>query len=400
MGAKKSKPIFSKPLHVPISVSNPPLDLPMVIMLEIFSRLTIKTIFRCKTVCKLWYRLLASDPVFLNMYHTRSPNFPCILFKDRHANPSILELKADYDHCSNHERPIVLSPKFHLPPLKSKIYIIGSCNGFICLLDGEVHDENRSVYIINPLLGEYFKLKLPKLERRIVRYVAYGFCFSEAFGQYKVLRLVVTAELAELEVYTLGVDKIWRNVGQVLCPKPQCESFGNFNVNGVIHWLGKCTRIYSFAIGTEEKKPLPAPPGLEVSYWDLTLAELGNYLCLTDNSSSEHLDIWWMKEYGIAESWTKYRILKYSIQPDILKDRFIPIMIWKDGEILMRRDGGPQLVSYNPKENKFRKVKVYGGFAATRYNPSFYSLKTIIGESFQVSNAYSGKVFKSLMLIR
>ncbi|KAM3328272.1 hypothetical protein P3S68_032964 [Capsicum galapagoense] len=95
-----------------------------------------------------------------------------------------------------------------------------------------------------------------------------------------------------------------------------------------------------------------------------------------------------MKEYGIAESWTKNLILKDGIQLDIRDDRFIPILIWKDGEILIQRDRGTQLVSYNPKEKKFKKVKVYNGFGATGYIPSFYSLKTVMGDSFQVSNVY------------
>lgn len=68
--------------------------------------------------------------------------------------------------------------------------LIGSCNGFICLLHGSIHDENHSIYISNPLLAEYFKLKLPEWEKSICR-VVYGFFFSDAFGRYKVLRLEV-----------------------------------------------------------------------------------------------------------------------------------------------------------------------------------------------------------------
>uniref|UniRef100_A0A0V0GV09 Putative ovule protein n=1 Tax=Solanum chacoense TaxID=4108 RepID=A0A0V0GV09_SOLCH len=96
-----------------------------------------------------------------------------------------------------------------------------------------------------------------------------------------------------------------------------------------------------------------------------------------------------MKEDGIADSWTKDCILTNSIPRDICISDLIPIIFWKDGEILMQSRRHTELLSYNPKEKKFRKVKVYdGGYAATRYIPSFYSLKTIMGESFQISNAY------------
>uniref|UniRef100_M1DQ82 F-box family protein n=1 Tax=Solanum tuberosum TaxID=4113 RepID=M1DQ82_SOLTU len=250
----------------------------------------------------------------------------------------------------------------------------------------------HSVYISNPLLGEYFEVKLPKWEKRI-KCVAYAFCFSETSGQYKVLRSVVSKfegrpHVSELEVYTLGVDEKWRNVGEV--PEPLCGSFCKANVNGFVHWMNseKNDSIYSLNSWTEEVKSLLAPRGLTTSSYGLTLVELGNCLCLCDTYHSEYVDIWWMKEYGIAESWTKDRIWKDTIQPDISCDRFIPISTWKDGEILMQRYHGTHVVSYNPKEKKFTKVKVYLGFAGTSYIPSFYSLKTVIGESLQVSYAY------------
>ncbi|KAH0754055.1 hypothetical protein KY290_024325 [Solanum tuberosum] len=50
----------------------------------------------------------------------------------------------------------------------------------------------------------------------------------------------------------------------------------------------------------------------------------------------------------------------------------------------MQRERGTHLVSYNPKEEMLRKVvNVYGsGTEATRYIPSFYSLKTVMGDKF------------------
>lgn len=312
------------------------MDLPMV---EILSRLPIKPIFRCKTVCKLWYHLLTNDPLFLNMYQTRSPNFPCILLYTRGVdgqyNPSLLELKADYDYYSCPlNRPILLSPKFHLPPLKSPVFVVGSCNGFICLLKGLRYEENHYVYINNPLLGEYVKIKLPK-RKKSVSSVAYGFCFSEASGQYKVLRAVVRkfgnrAEVSELEVYTLGVDEKWRNVGQAPCSVS--NDLGNVNVSGALHWMdhGETISIYSFDIGTEKLKSLPPPsPGLGNQSFCLTLAELGNCLYLIDYIHRGRVDIWWMKEYGIAESWTKDSISVDSF-PGVVLYSCQAILIWRN----------------------------------------------------------------------
>ncbi|KAH0753662.1 hypothetical protein KY290_023932 [Solanum tuberosum] len=380
------------------------MDFSREIMVEILSRLTIKPIFRCKTVCKRWYNLLTSDPLFVKMYQTRSCNFPCILLSNDDSIASVLELKADYDYYSRlRNRPVMLSPEFHLPRHKDrfgysfdrkKLTLIGSCNGLICLWSGDRYDENYSIYISNPLLGEYFKVKLPEWEKR-VRRVAYTLCYSEGSRQYKVLRSVIRKfrgrpEVSELEVCNLGVDEKWRNVGEAAYPL--CGRFGNVNVNGVLYWLKDdddiktSASIHSFNLVTEEVKPVPVPPGLKTPSLGLRLAELGNCLCLTDSCSSQHVDIWWMKE---DDSWTKDCILTNSIPRDICISDLIPIIFWKDGEILMQSRHHTELLSYNPKEKKFRKVKVYdGGYAATRYIPSFYSLKTVMGESFQISNAY------------
>ncbi|KAK4368737.1 hypothetical protein RND71_012529 [Anisodus tanguticus] len=202
------------------------MDLPRVIMVEILSRLPIEPIFRCKTVCKCWYNSLTSDPLFVKLYHIISPNFPCILLLLHDSVSLLLELKADYDyHSIPRNKPIMLSITFHLPRLSDLLYddndddpfglcfvkknltLIGLCNGFICLLNGMRHEEDHSICISNPLLGEYFKLKLPQLEKRVC-HIVYRFCFSEGSVQYKVLRLITRKfcgrpDLSELEIYTL-----------------------------------------------------------------------------------------------------------------------------------------------------------------------------------------------------
>ncbi|KAK4737553.1 hypothetical protein R3W88_001250 [Solanum pinnatisectum] len=370
------------------------MDLPTVVMIEILSRLTIKSIFRCKMVCKLWYPILTSDPLFINMYHLkRSSDFPIILLSINESVRLLVELKADDSHPIH--RAVVLSPMFHLPSPKfsrGNMILIGSCKGFLCLLSGRRYDIDHRIYISYPILGRYFEVKLPEWEKRIWR-VSYAFFFNKASGQFKVLRSVVrksvvSPKVSELEVYTLGANEKWKNVG--MAPEPLCGLFSKVNINGVIHWMGckNNENIYSFNNFTEEVQFLSPPCGLQTPFLGLTLRELGNCLCLSDDSNNQYIDIWWMKEYGIDESWTKQRILKDSFQADISGDKFIPILLWKDGEILMQRDLGTQFVSYNPKENKFMKVKVYGGTGATSYTPSFYSLNTVIGECFQVAYAF------------
>ena len=46
---------------------------------------------------------------------------------------------------------------------------------------------------------------------------------------------------------------------------------------------GKTYNIYSFDVETEKIKSQLSPPGLKTPSLNLRLAELGNFLCLTDN---------------------------------------------------------------------------------------------------------------------
>ncbi|PHU02534.1 hypothetical protein BC332_27785 [Capsicum chinense] len=218
-------------------------------------------------------------------------------------------------------------------------YILnGCCNGFIGLMTN-IYDINTSVYISNPVL-----------EKSVTR----------RFGDRH--------EVSALEVYTPGVDEKWRNLGQV--PNPVWHDFGHVCVNGALHWMDPVNKdsIYSFDIETEKLKsvPVPGPPGLVFPFkyltqaelqrstcppLCLTLVELGNCPCLTDASGSifRHIDIWWMKEYGIAKSWTEEHILT-CLGPagfglDICYPNYLPILVWKDKEILMQGKKGAQLFS-------------------------------------------------------
>ncbi|KAG5632470.1 hypothetical protein H5410_004187, partial [Solanum commersonii] len=54
------------------------MDLPMVIMIKKVSQLSIKSTFCCMIIFILQYYLLTFDPLFVDMYHKRSFNFPKI----------------------------------------------------------------------------------------------------------------------------------------------------------------------------------------------------------------------------------------------------------------------------------------------------------------------------------
>lgn len=128
-----------------------------------------------------------------------------------------------------------------------------------------------------------------------------------------------------------------------------------------------------------EVKSILAPRGVTTSSCDLTLAELGNCLCLSDTMN--------LLIYGGGKSMESLNIgLKIAFGRTLFNqisicDRFIPISTWKYEEILMQQKSWyTHFVSYNLKEKKFTKVKIYLEFAVTSYIPIFTHSRMSLGK--------------------
>ncbi|XP_059658900.1 F-box protein At3g07870-like [Cornus florida] len=281
-----------------------------------------------------------------------------------------------------------------------ELQLVSCCNGLLCFWNGQHTD---SLYISNPILGEYVALPKPK-PREELYCVAYGFGFSSATNQYKVVRIasekrrhcvhkLIQKSGTISQVCTLRTGT-WRNVGEGLSPVPG-KRFGVI-LNGALHWIVGFEvdsifsySIYSFDIEDEQFRPIPLPLDIRNKIDFVSLGVLGNCLCVFDNRGSHSLDIWSMKDYGVATSWTKDCILRNTLPGGLLHESLYPVMVWKDGEMLVSCDGA--MVSYNPKERRFTQLEVRAlRFTPVTYNPGFLSLKNLwVTECLRVLNADS-----------
>lgn len=284
-------------------------------------------------------------------------------------------------------------------PTNGIIGIMGSCNGLLCLakspqLEDESHGNyvynrdsiynNQSVCIINPLLQECTHLPHVTSAENI-RDVVYGFGFNISKNEYKVIRLVIKYGLRHEikvsgEIFTVGVDNRWRCLEDSSIP---CHVFPcGISLDGALHWIGDDRHsglIFAFNIGEERGCCIPLPQGLGDEPGNIVLAVWDKHLCLTDNSSEIQVDVWVMKQYGVAESWTRDIILRSRIPSDLRHCQLIPITTLKNGDLLMSRPYRQSLISFDPNTKKCSKLglpDVEGTVSFLfGYVPSFVSLR-------------------------
>ncbi|KAF9623020.1 hypothetical protein IFM89_036001 [Coptis chinensis] len=213
-------------------------SLPEEIVIEILSRLPVKSLSRCKCLCKSLLKLI-SNHYFVQSHLEASKYTPRIIFttvsdqsKERTSLSSLEYDQTTSDHVPNN----------YLVSLQGELSIAGSCNGLLCL-----SEYQTSMVLCNPATKEYIEVPFDIVE------VPAGYMRVTNLGvghvhtdQYKVVRIDnyvtdpsyhnndIDDDLGYyyVHVYTLGT-KCWRRI------KKQCHSAVPFNLpylNGALHW--------------------------------------------------------------------------------------------------------------------------------------------------------------------
>ncbi|KAF3957205.1 hypothetical protein CMV_017754 [Castanea mollissima] len=218
------------------------------------------------------------------------------------------------------------------------IDIVGSSNGIVCLLDATLSSTD---YDIVPILWNPSIRKAMYLPRPTVK-----FPFS----------------YLPMEHVGLGYDPITDDY------KLQSESVF---VNGSVHWLAETEKnirfdsddddtfrngIFTFHIGDEIFHEMAVPKCVELVYdLNMNLAVLGGSLALIPwnrrNLGVEQYSVWVMKEYGVAESWTKI----FDI--DVGEGLGRVVGFTNNGEALVTKDG--KLLFYNPSSRRTLNPHIY-----------------------------------------
>ncbi|KAL3579188.1 hypothetical protein D5086_020692 [Populus alba] len=124
--------------------------------------------------------------------------------------------------------------------------------------------------------------------------------------------------------------------------------------NGILHWLvyreendNRRSSVLSFDSSNDKSGEITlrmATQWMVISEFDDSLAALF-YRC-----AAKYVDVWFMREYGVRNSWNRLYIVQV--------DGFTRAMVFrKNGEILMRKHGSYEVVSCDPQTRASRNFR-------------------------------------------
>ncbi|GJZ36356.1 F-box associated domain containing protein [Tanacetum coccineum] len=344
---------------------------------DILSRLPVKKIIHCKSVCKNW-RELVSESYFVNLHLSRSPANIMIRHElgrshdfdselDDGSEPGALkwlEINGELDDTHIHYN-IVMNIDLKLVPVfqRSNVLLVGSVNGLICLWQYGPIPKYDNTCICNPITREYVILPRQKFYRMAPAGIVYGFGVSSHTKEYKVIRIFkgnLTAattypHISEAEVYTLGAGQ-W-----IYTPEKLCS--------------------FNFDKETFQLFPSPSSDELAGNIHYQSLGALNGFLSQIDTSHFK-FTIWVMKDYGIKKSWHKELVINESISSWPTRCVYL-LEALEDGTILMSFNY--KLYAYCPQMKKIEGGVFSESFlTGVSYHPSFVKLQSFESERVHV----------------
>ncbi|KAK1669384.1 hypothetical protein QYE76_057543 [Lolium multiflorum] len=329
--------------HPSAAGASTPLPTPSAdVFFEILSWLPLRSLLRCRCVCKSW-RALVSNPAFVAAHRSRAqPLLVAATEKPMSWANSTLEIM---DAEGDAVRLVVY--------LGDHWKFLASLDSFVLLTsrqDTYYSSAYPTVRVINLVTGETVATCSIPVDwaagrgSRIPTW--FGFGRAARSGALKVLCIVFPKRL-RCEVLTLGDNgnSEWR---QTTRPSNMiCDSSDGVEVNGALHFLSVYqTHILGFDLESEEWTTIHGPSGIIPTPWEkIGLAELNGSLCIAVN-------LWLLLDVNKAV-W----INTYTIKVGHVMD-LVPLRVMCPGGKLLfycRRGHRSILQVYDPRTGKLEK---------------------------------------------
>ncbi|GAB2274994.1 hypothetical protein Dimus_009762 [Dionaea muscipula] len=401
------------------------------LLVEILTRLPVKSLLRFRCVCKSWNSLITNSSfikahVRHHHHHHQQREGEGEGEQNSNTNPllivrnySLTDRKERYSLCLDNETMDEIM-EFHLPfSAKNHFFrLVGCIHGLVCLTD-DIGKRADAVFLWNPVLGRSLTLPVPEpqISARDCQAGAqvYGFGCGRLTSEYKVVRVLYPGpdEKSDgspcpplpisVEIFRLSKGFFWEELELELQSESKSESESESDghlplldgrqayVNGVVHWLAssssKNSMIVGFDVDAEVFREMKLPTALRCSRGglDRILACWRGMLSAFEVQYPGDFCLWVMGQYGVDQSWTRRFVVESFGVPRRIRS------LRKNGEVVVV-DKGHLLLTYDPKTTQITDsgIQVNYAFHMKPYTESLVLLDS--GLCMQVHGQTTGSV--------
>ena len=298
------------------------------IVFDILTRLPVKSLIRFRCVSKSLYSTI-TNPIFIAT-HFKLNEAKSLSNKNSHNGYLLYTpvTESYYFHeelrtlVYNRDRTVTEISRFITPFPFCDAFMNCFCNGIFCLDRCDETNGDHIIYLWNPSIRK-FKMLAPALMTDPCDSATLGLAYHSQKNDFKILRLVSFLgslgepdPLTEAEVYTLSTDS-WRKVVSAELSDPNAGLLSHRSpyifFNGALHCIAAhkhCSSfILSFDINDERFHKIMLPLDFLDVYQSYLTVFKGSlaYIIISDYLATGGImcHLWVMKEYGVAESWTR-----------------------------------------------------------------------------------------------
>ncbi|MED6118872.1 hypothetical protein PIB30_006661 [Stylosanthes scabra] len=352
------------------SAVTPPQPLPVLpdeLIAEILLRVPARNLLRLRSVCRSW-RTLISSSQFAKEHVRRLIA----------ADPSLSDPRVAY----NHPSWIYINKKFGDFSVRSLLEnpteptevlrfegrlshsIVGSCNGLLCLLEGYCMKSRAILW--NPCTG---LASSPSLEIPDSKSVC-GFGYDHVNDKYKLCKIQYQRQKQKpkpyrytIKIFTFCPKPSWRtilvqDIQDILSNKTIVGSRRGVFVpgTGTLNWIRSHDTtpdcfIHSLDLVKESFSEFSLPhKDLDHETILQELCVLRNCLTVCFKHQETGWSVWLMKEYGVAQSWTKFAVI--PCHPQLSGDHLRPLCVWRN-DVLVAVTSSSKIVLYNLDDGNF-----------------------------------------------
>ncbi|KAL5702057.1 hypothetical protein ACHQM5_027323 [Ranunculus cassubicifolius] len=358
------------------AIRKPEKSFPDEVLIDILLRLPVDLLATLRYKSKTWLRLLANNSHLIKLHMERSNPIIIAVDPPSHNNHfTQIYCIEDYTSC----KPVTLNPQFQN---LGCFAVSGSSHGVLCITKTREYtscsSQHSDVYLWNPLTNEKLTIQCSPIRSDIPLnsddcQAVFGFGFLEDATVCKVLRAVYVLDCARSKLLRSHVsiynvcNASWKDLPDLSTSEIHdiCPLDPPATVNESLHWIAARSddyydKILCFNLKEETFQVMPSPIVGESVYIDdsfignpyVHVRELSGQLCIFGNPPNENLELWVMKEYGVADSWTKLLKIGGSFR------HLRPIGVASSGEIILMKDTEKyqQLALYNAETKTVKKA--------------------------------------------